>query len=107
MGKSIDYVTTVVAIWRLGAVHVPLFTAFASPAIAFRLEASHTKAVVCDDGQRAKLDPGADIPADTPAGRSSSPAPVPNDARATSCSTTSWTARSPGSRRPPSAATPP
>lgn len=63
MGKSIDYVTTVVAIWRLGAVHVPLFTAFAPPAIAFRLEASHTKAVVCDDGQRAKLDPGADIPA--------------------------------------------
>ena len=61
MGKSVDYVTTVVAIWRLGAVHVPLFTAFAPPAIAFRLEASHTKAVVCDDGQRDKLDPGADI----------------------------------------------
>ena len=61
MGKSVDYVTTVVAIWRLGAVHVPLFTAFAPPAIAFRLEASHTKAVVCDDGD---------------SGESSTPAPT-------------------------------
>jgi acetyl-CoA synthetase len=66
MGKSVDYVTTVVAIWRLGAVHVPLFTAFAPPAIALRLEASRAKAVVCDDGQRAKLDPSDDIPADAP-----------------------------------------
>ena len=66
MGKSVDFLTTVVAIWRLGAVHVPLFTAFAPPAIAFRLQGSHAKAVVCDDAQRAKLDPGDDIPADAP-----------------------------------------
>lgn len=66
MGKSADYLTTVLAIWRLGAVHVPLFTAFAPPAIALRLRASLTKAVVCDETQRPKLDPSDDIPADAP-----------------------------------------
>ena len=64
MGKSPDYLTTVHAIWRLGAAHVPLFTAFAPPAIALRLQASAAKVVVCDDSQRAKLDSGDDIPAD-------------------------------------------
>ena len=40
MGKSAELVIALLGIWRLGAVHVPLFTAFASPAIALRLEAS-------------------------------------------------------------------
>lgn len=31
MGKRIELVVTLMAIWRLGAVHVPLFTAFAAP----------------------------------------------------------------------------
>jgi acetyl-CoA synthetase len=55
MGKSRWYIVTVMAIWRIGAVHVPLFTAFAPPAIAFRLSASGCKLVVCDDAQRSKL----------------------------------------------------
>ncbi len=38
MGKSLDYVVTVLGLWRAGAVHVPLFTAFAPPAIALRLD---------------------------------------------------------------------
>ena len=66
MGKSADLVVTLLGIWRLGAVHVPLFTAFAPPAIATRLNAGVTKVVVCDAGQRAKLDPRTDIPADAP-----------------------------------------
>src|SRR3546814_18256007 len=37
MGKSVDYLVTLLAIWRIGAVQVPLFTAFAPPAIAYRL----------------------------------------------------------------------
>src|SRR5258705_7657987 len=37
MSKSADLVVALLGIWRRGAVHVPLFTAFASPAIAFRL----------------------------------------------------------------------
>ncbi len=55
MGKSRAYLVTVLGIWRLGAVHVPLFTAFASPAIALRLASSAAKAVVCDDDQLSKL----------------------------------------------------
>ncbi|MGY0063849.1 AMP-binding protein [Streptomyces sp. LZ34] len=64
MGKSVDYLVALLATWRLGAVTVPLFTAFAPPAIALRLLASDTKVVVCDEAQRSKLNPGEDIPAD-------------------------------------------
>ncbi|WP_329568063.1 AMP-binding protein [Streptomyces sp. NBC_01361] len=66
MGKSADLVVALLGIWRRGAVHVPLFTAFAPPAIALRLEASAAKAVVVDADQRGKLAPGDDIPADAP-----------------------------------------
>ncbi len=63
MGKSAEYLSTVVGIWRLGAVHVPLFTAFAPPAIAMRLEGSGAKVVVTDSGQRTKLDrPAGTVP---------------------------------------------
>ncbi|MFE4414916.1 AMP-binding protein [Streptomyces sp. NPDC056821] len=43
MGKSVDLVVALLGIWRRGAVHVPLFTAFGPPAIAMRLEASAAK----------------------------------------------------------------
>jgi acetyl-CoA synthetase len=66
MGKSSDLVTSLLAIWRLGAVHVPLFTAFAPAAIALRLQGSAAKAVIVDADQRAKLDPSEDIPVDSP-----------------------------------------
>ncbi|MFI6961768.1 AMP-binding protein [Streptomyces sp. NPDC050255] len=64
MGKSADLVVALLGIWRRGAVHVPLFTAFAPPAIALRLEASEAKAVVVDADQRHKLVHGEDLPAD-------------------------------------------
>lgn len=64
MGKSTDLVTLVLAIWRLGAVYVPLFTAFAPQAIALRLEGSGAHVVVVDPDQRHKLDPGPDMPDD-------------------------------------------
>jgi acetyl-CoA synthetase len=66
MGKSREYLVTLMAIWRLGAVHVPLFTAFAPPAIAMRLNASQAVVVVCDESQRPKLKPSEAIPADVP-----------------------------------------
>lgn len=66
MGKSREYLVTLMGIWRLGAVHVPLFTAFAPPAIAERLLGSKAKAVVCDPSQLIKLAPGDAIPADAP-----------------------------------------
>jgi acetyl-CoA synthetase len=56
MSKGEDYLVTLLAIWRLGAVYVPLFTAFARPAIEMRLVSSGTKLVVCDEAQRPKLD---------------------------------------------------
>lgn len=55
MGKSADLVATMLGIWRVGAVYVPLFTAFASEAIAMRLEDSRTKVVITDAVQRPKL----------------------------------------------------
>ncbi len=66
MPKSAELLATVVAIWRAGAVHVPLFTAFAPPAIAMRLFSSEAKVVVTDPTQRPKLDAGDAIPADPP-----------------------------------------
>src|SRR5699024_10934285 len=56
MGKSADLVFTLLSIWRLGAVHVPLFTAFAWPAIELRMSGSDTKVVVADADQRGKLE---------------------------------------------------
>ncbi|SFW86187.1 AMP-binding protein [Amycolatopsis australiensis] len=63
MGKRPELVTTLLAIWRLGAVHVPLFTAFATGAIRMRVEASRARLVVTEPSQRAKLDPvpGIDV----------------------------------------------
>ncbi|GAB3708895.1 AMP-binding protein [Mariniluteicoccus flavus] len=64
MGKSAAYATVVLGIWRLGAVLVPLFTAFAPSGIAARLVPSDAKVVIADSGQVAKLAPSTDIPAD-------------------------------------------
>jgi acetyl-CoA synthetase len=66
MGKSRDLLIMLVGIWRLGAVHVPLFTAFAPPAIALRLHGSGAKVVLCDAAQQPKLGVGEHIPADAP-----------------------------------------
>ncbi|GFP48536.1 AMP-binding protein [Mycobacterium kansasii] len=59
MGKSVDLVVTILATWRLGAVYVPLFTAFGADAIAERLERSGAVLVVADPDQRHKLAPSA------------------------------------------------
>ncbi|WP_072687579.1 AMP-binding protein [Rhodococcus marinonascens] len=64
MGRSAELVVALLGIWRRGAVHVPLFTAFAPPAIEFRLAASGAKAVISDADQLDKLLPDKDIPAD-------------------------------------------
>ena len=55
MTKSADLPVALLAIWRLGAVYVPLFTAFAAPAVALRLDASDARVVFADAGQREKL----------------------------------------------------
>ena len=55
MGKSADLVVMLLAIWRRGAIHVPLFTAFAWPAIELRLNVSGAKLVITDANQLDKL----------------------------------------------------
>ena len=59
MGKGVDQLVAAVGLWRLGAVHVPLFTAFAPPAIEHRLTGAAVKVVVTDDSQRSKLTGGS------------------------------------------------
>ncbi|WP_256939363.1 AMP-binding protein [Arthrobacter sp. BF1] len=64
MGKSAELVVALLGIWRLGAVNVPLFTAFAHDAIDFRLQASGSRLTICDADQRRKLTPPGEIPTD-------------------------------------------
>ena len=64
MGKSRELIETMLGAWRLGAVYVPLFTAFGPQAVAMRLLDTDAKVVVVDPDQRAKLEPGPDMPAD-------------------------------------------
>ncbi len=61
MGKSKEYIITLLAIWRIGAVHVPLFTAFSPPAITLRVNGSNSKIVFCDQKQQSKLKPSDDF----------------------------------------------
>ena len=61
MGKSKEYIITLLAIWRIGAVHVPLFTAFSTPAITLRVNGSNAKIVFCDQKQQTKLKPSDDF----------------------------------------------
>ncbi len=42
-------------IWKLGAVYVPLFTAFAAPAVAYRLRHSETSVVITDEANLPKV----------------------------------------------------
>lgn len=64
MAKSAELVIALMGIWRLGAVDVPLFTAFAHDAIEFRLQASGARLVICDADQRRKLLPPGEVPTD-------------------------------------------
>ncbi|WP_456696665.1 AMP-binding protein [Aeromicrobium sp. P5_D10] len=56
MHKSAELIVTLVAIWRLGAVHVPLFTAFSHGAVATRVAGSAARVAVTEADQRSKLD---------------------------------------------------
>lgn len=56
MGKSPDLLVSLLAIWRLGAVHVPLFTAFGPEAIRHRLRQSGAVALIADAASRSKLE---------------------------------------------------
>jgi len=55
LSKHPAVLPTVLGVWKLGAVYVPIFTAFAPTAIAFRLRHSGARAVVTDATNLAKL----------------------------------------------------
>lgn len=54
--KSPELVTALVAIWRLGAVEVPLFTAFGPDAVSYRVNHSGARFAITDTANRAKFD---------------------------------------------------
>src|SRR5215831_20499452 len=53
--KSPELMIATLAIWRLGAVHVPLFTAFGPQAIGYRTGHSAARVIVTDTANRPKL----------------------------------------------------
>lgn len=53
--KGPDLPAVILGIWRLGAVYVPLFTAFAEAAVVDRLHDARAKLVVTDEAQAPKL----------------------------------------------------
>ena len=55
MSKRRELVVNLLALWRLGAVYVPLFTAFAEGAIRLRVDSAGARLVVTEPGERAKL----------------------------------------------------
>ncbi|MEE3851698.1 AMP-binding protein [Gordonia sp. LSe1-13] len=55
MGKRSELVVSLLAIARLGAVYIPLFTAFATPAIEMRLTAGNARVVITEPSQADKL----------------------------------------------------
>lgn len=59
--RSIDLVVAMVAIWRAGAVHVPLFTAFGPEAVGVRLEDSGSRVVITDVTNRPKIPESASL----------------------------------------------
>ncbi|GAA0035018.1 AMP-binding protein [Brevibacterium metallidurans] len=61
MAKTRQLPVVLVALWRLGAVEVPLFTAFAGPAIATRVNGAGAGLIVADESQQPKLT-GIDVP---------------------------------------------
>ncbi len=60
--RTADLLVTILAVWRLGAMYQPLFTAFGPKAIEYRLQEASTKVVVTDPANRSKIGKGVDIP---------------------------------------------
>ncbi|GAA3955234.1 AMP-binding protein [Gordonia caeni] len=55
MGKRAELVVSLLALARLGAVYIPLFTAFATPAIELRLRGGDATLVITEPGQLDKV----------------------------------------------------
>lgn len=63
--KGIELIYSALAIWQLGAVYVPLFTAFAAQAIQYRVQNSSTVMIITDEANRSKIASTGDFAIDT------------------------------------------
>ncbi|MEN3280964.1 MAG: acetyl-CoA synthetase [Solirubrobacteraceae bacterium] len=59
--RSIDLVVAVVAVWQIGAVHVPLFTAFGPDAVAHRVRHCGARVIVVDPRHRDAVGAAAPV----------------------------------------------
>lgn len=75
MAKTGQLPVVAMALWRLGAVYVPLFTAFAGPAIKMRVHAAGARLIVADADQTDKLG-GVDAECSPPANHSRQMSPL-------------------------------
>src|SRR5215831_4707748 len=55
LSKGPEILIATMGLWRLGAVHVPLFTAFGPDAIGFRLDDAGARVVISDGRNSGKL----------------------------------------------------
>ncbi|WP_078428230.1 acyl-CoA synthetase [Alkalihalobacterium alkalinitrilicum] len=56
LGKDMELIISVLAAWKVGAVYVPLFTAFGPEAITYRLHNAGCKVLVTNKEQAAKIE---------------------------------------------------
>lgn len=63
--KGPELIYSALAIWQLGAVYVPLFTAFGVQAIQYRVEKSEACIIITDSANRSKIQETGDFPIDT------------------------------------------
>src|SRR5690625_4633719 len=60
--KGPELLVAALAIWRLGAVYLPLFTAFGPQAISYRVDHSGAEVIITDEENRFKLVGSEDDP---------------------------------------------
>ncbi|SER86529.1 acyl-CoA synthetase [Psychrobacillus sp. OK032] len=56
LGKDMELIVTVLAVWKIGAIYVPLFTAFGPEALEHRLNDSECKFLVTNKEQKKKIE---------------------------------------------------
>lgn len=56
LGKDMELILTVLATWKIGAVYVPMFTAFGPEAIKYRLTDADSKVLVTNREQAKKIE---------------------------------------------------
>lgn len=57
LGKDMELILTVLATWKIGAIYVPMFTAFGPEAISYRLKDATCKVLVTNKEQAEKIAP--------------------------------------------------